>query len=119
MADENAATRLFVTGKYGNTVLNWHREPIKEFHIYAEAYWNGAKTLCKNENLDRAPIASYDACVIVYLYRHALELFLKEILIGRGSELIDPSMSPTQVLNANHRLTDLLPDVRRIFAECG
>jgi hypothetical protein len=57
--------------------------------------------------------------VIVYLYRHALELFLKEILIGRGGELIDPRPSPETVINAGHSLTKLLPDIRRIFVECG
>lgn len=111
--------RLFVENKSGNTVLNWHRAPEKEFHLYGEAFWNAANTLLQNEGLDMQPIASFDASVIVYLYRHAFELFLKEILIGRGGELISPSPSPETVLNKNHSLTALLPDVRRIFVACG
>jgi hypothetical protein len=47
-------------------------------HRYGEAFWNAAKNLLQNEALDKRPIASFDASVIVYLYRHALELFLKE-----------------------------------------
>jgi len=90
MAGKTSAPRLFVKDKHNNTVLNWHRAP-----------------------------ASFDASVIVYLYRHALELFLKEILIGRGGELIHPSPSPETVVNAGHSLTKLLPDVRRIFVACG
>ncbi len=78
MTDETPAPRLFVKNKYNNTVLNWHREPEKEFHLYGEAFWNAAKNLLQNEALDKRPIASFDASVIVYLYRHALELFLKE-----------------------------------------
>jgi len=115
------APRLFVKNPnpYNNTVLNWHREPESEFHLYAEAFWNAAKNLLQNQALDKRSIASFDASVIVYLYRHALELFLKEILIGRGGELIDPHPSPETVVNAGHSLTKLLPDVRRIFVECG
>jgi len=119
MAGKALGPRLFVKSRHNNTVLNWHREPEKEFHLYGEAFWNAAKTLLQNDSLDRRPIASFDASVIVYLYRHALELFLKEILIGRGGELIHPRPSPETVLNAGHSLTKLLPDVRRIFVHCG
>lgn len=120
MSPQTPPRRLFAKNKgYNNTVLNWHREPEKEFHLYGEAFWNAARTLLQNEALDRRPGASFDASVIVYLYRHALELFLKEILIGRGGEFIDPCPSPETVINAGHSLTKLLPDVRRVFVECG
>lgn len=119
MTDKTQVPRLFVKNKYNNTVLNWNREPAKEFHVYGEAFWDAAKSLLQNEALDRAPSASYDASVIVYLYRHALELFLKEILIGRGGDLVSPRPSPETVINAGHSLTKMLPDVRRIFVECG
>ena len=99
MAGKALGPRLFIRRGYNNTVLNWHREPEKEFHLYGEAFWNAAKTLLQNDALDRLPIASFDASVIVYLYRHALELFLKEILIGRGGELIHPRPSPETVVN--------------------
>jgi hypothetical protein len=114
-----ATPKLFVKNKHGNTVLNWHRAPGEEFDLYGEAFWKAAKILLQNGTLDRLPIASFDACVIVYLYRHALELFLKGVLIGRGAELVDPRPSPQTVVNAKHSLTKLLPDVRRIFVECG
>ncbi|MGA2274854.1 MAG: hypothetical protein ABSH00_14955 [Bryobacteraceae bacterium] len=119
MTDETPPPRLFVKNKYNNTVLNWHRAPQKEFHFYGGAFWNAAKKLLDNEDLDRRPIASFDACVVVYLYRHALELFLKGILIGGGGELIDPCPSPQKVVKARHSLTELLPHVRRVFTECG
>ena len=119
MTNEAPAPRLFVKDEHNNTVLNWHQEPQKEFHVYGEAFWNAAKKLLQNGALDRLPSASFDASVVVYLYRHALELFLKEILIGRGGELVHPHPSPETVVNTGHSLTKLLPDVRRIFVECG
>ena len=120
MSAATIAPKLFIKndGYKTNTVLNWHREPEKEFYLYGDAFWDAARRLLQNEALDRSPIASFDASVIVYLYRHALELFLKQILIGRGGELIHPCPSPETVVNAGHSLTKLLPDVRRIFEEC-
>jgi hypothetical protein len=120
MKGKRSPPRLFTKKRnYENTVLNWHQDPEKELHLYGEAFWSAAKTLLQNKYLDRAPIASFDASVIVYLYRHALELFLKEILIGPGGGFIHPHPSPKNVLNANHALSKLLPDVRRIFKACG
>jgi hypothetical protein len=116
---EMSAPKLFVKNEHNNTVLNWHQAPEKEFYLYGQAFWNAAKNLLQqNQSLDRWPGASFDACVIVYLYRHALELFMKEILIGRGGELLNPTPSPETVINVNHSLTRLLPDVRRVFVEC-
>jgi hypothetical protein len=111
--------KLFVRDKHNNTVLNWHGRPDQEFHLYGEAFWNAAKRLLQNDALDRCPGASFDAGVVVYLYRHALELFLKAILIGRGRELVDAPPPPKGVVDRGHSLTGLLPDVRRIFGECG
>jgi hypothetical protein len=120
MSGKRSTPALFIKNRdYSNTVLNWHEDPEKELHLYGEAFWNAAKTLLQNEYLDRMPIASFDASVIVYLYRHALELFLKEILIGPGGSFIDPRPSPEDVTKAGHSLTKLLPDVQRIFAACG
>jgi hypothetical protein len=75
MPVKTSAPKLFVKNEgYANTVLNWHREPEKEFHLYGDAFWDAARKLLQNDALDRSPIASFDAIVIVYLYRHALEL---------------------------------------------
>ena len=80
------APRLFVKRKdRRNTVLNWHRAPEEEFDIYAGVYWNAAQTLAKNLDLDG--IFGYDACPIVFLYRHALELYLKAVLLGVSNHL--------------------------------
>lgn len=121
MPVKTSAPRLFVKnrGYNTNTVLNWHREPEKEFALQAEAYWRAAKALLRNEALDKAPGAFFDACPIIKLYRDSLELFLKAILLGPGADLVNPSPSRKQVIEANHGLTKLLPDAHRIFALCG
>lgn len=57
MPVKTSAPRLFVRNKgYGNnTVLNWHREPEKEFHLYGDAFWDAARRLLQNDELDRSP----------------------------------------------------------------
>jgi hypothetical protein len=120
MAGRTPTPKLFIQNGHTNSVLNRFREPEKELSLYAEAFWNSAKRLLENDQLDkRFGFGSFDASVIVYLYRHALELFLKGILIGRGGEFLAVPLSPEEVLNANHSLTKLLPNVRLVFAAVG
>jgi hypothetical protein len=105
---------LFVKRKdRRNTVLNWHRAPEEEFDIYAGVYWNAAQTLVKNLELDR--IFGYDACPVVFLYRHALELFLKAILLGDGANFLRNRPDPKWVMDHSHSLKELIPHVREIL----
>jgi hypothetical protein len=56
---------------------------------------------------------------VVFLYRHALELYIKAILLGEGANFLDDRLSADEVLNKNHRLTELLGLVRKIFEALG
>jgi hypothetical protein len=108
--------QLFIKKKDArNTVLNWHRAPEEEFDIYAGVYWNAAQTLVKNLELDR--IFGYDACPVVFLYRHSLELYLKAILHGDGKNFL--RKAPNERLLKKHRLTPLVPFVRELFEKFG
>ncbi len=44
---------------------------------------------------------------------------MKDILLGRGGELIASCPAPEDVVKAGHSLGKLLPHIRRIFAELG
>ncbi len=95
--------KLFTRRKNGrHTVLNWRRSPEEEFDIHAGAYWNAAQT----------PFG-YDACPVVFLYRHSLELYLKAILHGEGKNFLQQAPHPT--LLKKHRLAPLVPFVRELF----
>jgi len=80
-------------------------------------YWNAAQTLVKNLDLDR--IFGYDACPVVFLYRHALELYLKALLLGDGANFLLNNPDPKWVMNSNHDLKTLIPRVREIFERFG
>ena len=83
MHKRNRHSRLFVRnpGPH-NTVLNWHHVPPKEFYFYARAFHKAAKSLVESVELDANPFADFNACPVVFMYRHALELHLKAIVIG-------------------------------------
>jgi hypothetical protein len=112
---------LFVTPRRETTTLNWNSEPEREFHLYADAFRNAAQKLLENGRLDSGfGLDDFDACPVVFLYRHALELLLKEILLGDGCYFLksDSRPDPRSVVE-NHSLTRFLPQVGEIFSELG
>ncbi len=65
-----------------NIVLNFRNEPKKEFGEYAQAYQRAAKKLF--DLFSEYPDFVYndlDGLPIVFLYRHAVELYLKSIVL--------------------------------------
>ena len=94
--------KLFVDDgrSHGTVILNWQswsRTPEGEFTHMADAFLDLAKEevyrLKKNEGLGRhesqviAIMDDFRAYPIVFLYRHAIELYLKAIALG-GSAML-------------------------------
>jgi hypothetical protein len=71
-----------------NTVLNWHSVPGGEFRFYARSFHTAAKALARTLDLDSGSPTDIDACPVVFLYRHALELHLKTFILGHGGNLL-------------------------------
>ncbi|MEA1866935.1 MAG: hypothetical protein U9N19_02370 [Thermodesulfobacteriota bacterium] len=79
--------KLFVPSKGPDCViLNWTGHPEQNLKFYAEAFHNIAKRLA-SQYKDEWPLSSFEACPIVYLYRHAFELYLKAVIVY-GNELL-------------------------------
>lgn len=65
---------------YGNVVLNFRHATNDEFAVYAEAFhWAG--NILAEKMFDQAGYNDLEACPIVFLYRRALELYLKAIAL--------------------------------------
>jgi hypothetical protein len=105
------ASRLFVSnpGPH-NTALNWNNGPEREFPFYARAFHKAAKTLVANEDLDRMARSDWDACPVVFLYRHALELHLKALVLGDGSNFLASQPDPASIYRTHslHRLAQFV-----------
>jgi len=112
--------RLFVIDRGGeNVTLNYWGHPVNKFAQVADSYRGAASALWKNFEADRR--SDYDAYPLVFMYRHALELYLKAVLI-LGNQLAvttDNEELHTENVFKNHSLTEHLPMVKRIFADAG
>lgn len=70
---------------YSNIVSSISDEPRYDFGIYAKGYFNAAKSLTE-KFLSSDSFSDYDGYPIVFLYHHAFELSMKNI-IYKGARL--------------------------------
>jgi hypothetical protein len=114
-----SGARLFVSNPGPtNTSLNWNGSPKDEFYPYAGAFRNAAGTLVNTLDLDRMARSDFDACPVVFLYRHALELMMKAIITGDGGNFL-PSERRTGRIYRTHSLSELLAVVFEIIEAVG
>jgi hypothetical protein len=71
-----------------NTVLNRRNIPAGDLFLYARSYHKAAKALAGSLQLDINPFAEFDICPVVFMYRHAVELHLKAIVLGEGGNFL-------------------------------
>ncbi len=120
---------LFVDGSrgHGAVVLNWVGTPEREFTWYGEAFHEAGKSLVEQLRNDQRfglggpPPNSFKAVPIVYMYRHAMELYLKGVILA-GAEVLPLRGNAELDLKAvlkTHSLQRLLQDVERIFKAFG
>jgi hypothetical protein len=112
--------RFRQTALHGNVVLNFTSYPKGELAVYGLAYRDAADALVNNLR-HRHGYSDVDACPIVFLYRHSIELYMKAIILwGAGLvRLQSGEYINTDELFTTHKFRDLLPSVRRVFKEAG
>jgi len=117
--------RLFVDkGKpHGTVVLNWHGTPEREFTFFAEAFHlvaqDAVAALRKNPHfgLYGSPVEDFRAYPVVFLYRHALELYMKAVVLVGAPMLTIKGMGEInrETLLKNHSLDSLRQDLEKVF----
>jgi hypothetical protein len=122
MAARARRQKLFRPGKtiHGNVVLNFMRRPESEFGIYAAGFWRAGRSLATSLAKQRG-YRDFDACPIVFLYSHALELYMKAI-VRRGRSLVSLAGKklPIQPRALNrHELLPLTQPIQYIFKHVG
>ena len=94
----------YITGLYG-------------LGSYAAAYWSAAKGMINAKLFDARGRPDFSTFPIAFLYRHALELMLKAILIEHHEKY---STNPNGLLKRGHRLTnEYLKDLRYVVDNAG
>jgi len=112
---------------HGTVVLNWHGTPEEEFTFFAEAFHLTAKeavaTLRQDPHfgLYGVPHKDFRAYPIVFLYRHALELYMKAVILV-GAPMLSvqgTGMIERDRLIRTHSLDALRQDLERVFKAFG
>lgn len=105
---------------YGNIVLNFQNAANSEFGVYARAFHTAGQALFERM-LDKSSYNSLEGCPIIFLYRHALELYLKAIVLH--GDVIMQINGKTLLTNRNllqkHTLLPFLPLLKQTFSAVG
>lgn len=112
---------LFQAGhSYGNVVLNSQNATNDEFGVYARAFHKAGQALFERM-FDKSSYNSLEGCPIIFLYRHALELYLKAIGL-RGDVIIQltgKALLTNRGLLQKHSLFPFLPLLKQTFDAVG
>src|ERR1035441_8792546 len=80
-------SRLFVSDpRPHRAVLN--RDNERDLWLHARSFHNAAKTLAGALELDSGQVTDFDVSPVVFMYRHAVELHLKAIVLGEGGKFL-------------------------------
>ena len=105
---------------YGNVVLNFLHTADRELGLYAQAFHEAGQVLAERM-FAHGGYSDLEACPIVFLYRHSLELYLKAIVLI-GCDIMQrhgETLTDKERLFGNHRLLHLLPLIKRTFDAVG
>jgi len=105
---------------HGNVVFNFRHNAIDDLAPFAEGYHQAGKRLAGMLEASSG-YSDFDGYPILFLYRHALELYMKAI-VYRGAQLLqllDIEKLETPKLFKHHRPSLLLPGVKAVFDGIG
>jgi hypothetical protein len=84
----SASRRLSSNPGLRNTVSNWRNVPERDLWLYARSFHSAAKKLAGTFEVDSEPMSDFDPCPVVFMYRHAVELHLKALVLGEGGNFL-------------------------------
>ena len=69
-------------------LLKWECIPDDDIYLYGRSCRKAAETMMGNIELDGNPFAGFDACSIISMYRYAVEVHLKALVLGDGGNFL-------------------------------
>lgn len=94
--------------------------PQYELGYYGRAFLEAARTLMRSLRRKRG-FSNVSAAPVLFTYRHAIELFMKAIIVGANRPLSATEDDDAQLFSelGGHELSRLLPIVRSTFDAAG
>ena len=90
----------------------------KDLFLHARSFHIAAKKLAGTLEFGSRPFAEFDVSPVIFLYRHALELHLKAIVLGEGGNFLAMKPDPISVSNS-HSVSWLAQFVCQIVTAVG
>src|ERR1035437_26426 len=85
----SSASRLSVAAPVPHkAVPNLQNVPEQDLWLYARSFHTAAKTLAGALELDSGPSSEFDASPVVFMYRPAVEVLLKALVLGDGGNFL-------------------------------
>jgi hypothetical protein len=72
--------------------------------LHARSFHRAAKKLATAFEPHANPLTEFNVCPVVFMYRHALELHLKAIILGEGGNFLATLSIPLDVNNGFRRM---------------
>ena len=69
-------------------VAKWLNAPKHDLFLYAQSFHKTAKALAASFQSDASPSSESDVSPVVFIYRHALELHLKALVLSEGGNFL-------------------------------
>ncbi len=78
-------------------IQHWSNVPDDELWVYARSFHMAAKKLVGTLEGGSGPFSQFEACPVVFMYRKAVELELKAIVLGSGGNFLATKPDPISV----------------------
>lgn len=75
--------------------------PDWELWLYARSFHAAARKLAGALEADSGLSAAFDASPVIFLYRHAVELHLKALVLGGGGNFLETKPEPMSIRNTH------------------
>ncbi len=92
--------------------------PVEDLHLYAGSFHTAAKSLAASFEPSTDALGAFDACPVVFMYRHAIELHLKALVLGGGGNFLETKPDTLSVYKT-HSISWLAQFVCQIVTALG
>ncbi len=68
--------------------MDWRNLPDYDYFLYARSFHAAARKFARAIHLDAGPVSEFDLCPVLSMYRRAVELHLKVMILGKGGNFL-------------------------------
>jgi hypothetical protein len=68
--------------------MKWQVVPDGDLGVYARSFRKAAEKMMRGLDLEANPLATFDSCPAMSMYRHAVELQMKALILGKGGNFL-------------------------------